>query len=232
VSRSGGISPPESRSVVIAKKLGIPARPRAAVHPHPEQAGYRPGAHRRNLAWCYWRVRHPSGGTSGPARLRPDRRGGTAPPRGVAGCYPAQARDDCCPACADPALGPGSDSGRGGLCRRYLRHRRRVDPRAHPDRDRAACVRGGARRARAAPTAASAACSPTWPPSPATRSASPAPRHRAHAHRTNQRTARSLPAHRRTHPAHLDVARTPTRPHRQNRRPGPETPTPVSRNFG
>jgi hypothetical protein len=32
--------------------------------------------------------------------------------------------------------------------------------------------------------------------------------------------------------AHLDVATTPTRPHRRNRRPGPESPTLVSRNFG
>ena len=80
----------------------------------------------------------------------------------------------------------------------------------------------------AAPTAASAACSPTWPPSPATRSASPAPRHRPHPRRAHPRPAPGLRPHRRPDPAHLEVARTTTRPRRktpgQNRNHLPNQP--------
>ena len=50
-------------------------------------------------------------------------------------------------------------------------------------------------------------------------------RHRAHARRADQRPARSLRPHRRPHPAHLEVARTPAPPRQQNPRPGPESPT-------
>jgi hypothetical protein len=50
------------------------------------------------------------------------------------------------------------------------------------------------------------------------------PRQRRHAHRAHQRTTPGLRPHRHPHPAHLEVARTPSPPHSQNRSSGPASP--------
>ena len=51
------------------------------------------------------------------------------------------------PGPADRAPCIGGDRRRRGLCRRHLRHRRRIDPRPDPGRRRAAAIAGRARRA-------------------------------------------------------------------------------------
>ena len=56
-------------------------------------------------------------------------------------------------------------------------------------------------------------------------------RHRAHARRADQRAARSIPAHRRPHPADLDVSRTTPRPARKLQA-STRIAYPTSRNFG